>query len=130
MPFYTLGQRRGIGVGGTGPYYVAEKNTTTNTLVVAPPAYEEALMLQEILVGNVSWVGEAPSPGEEIQSSVRYRQEPMKVRIKPAQGWSASGGNQESRIKIIFKEPVRAITPGQSAVFYKGERLLGGGIIV
>ena len=120
LPFYTIGQREGIGVGGTGPYYVARKESATNTLVVAPPAEEEALMSRELTATNVNWVGRVPADGDNVQASVRYRQEPVPARIR----------NQELGIRVVFDTPVRAITPGQSVVFYKGDEVLGGGIIV
>lgn len=118
LPFYTIGQRRGIGSGG-GPYYVAGKEFNTNTLVVSPPSREEALMSRELVANDVNWIGVSPRDNEKIEAAIRYRQEPVGVRIT----------NQESRIRVVFNQPVRAITPGQSVVFYNGESVLGGGII-
>ncbi len=116
LPFYTIGQRGGVGIGGSGPYYVARKEAATNTLVVAPPADEKELMSEELLSSSLSFVNEEPTQGTEVEVRVRYRQEPVPAVYE---------GNGTVR----FREPVRAVTEGQSAVFYNGEMLVGGGII-
>lgn len=119
LPFYTIGQRQGIGVGGTGPYYVVRKEEKTNTLIVAPPAYEEELLQKSVLINEVNFIGEKLKKVIKVEAAVRYRQKPMKASIK----------EHKLGIMIEFKEPVKAVTPGQSAVFYNDDELLGGGII-
>ncbi len=121
LDFFTIGQRQGIGIGGTGPYYVAQKNYAANTLVVAPANEESALESQSLVAKDVSFIGGADSTGPiDIEAAVRYRQEPVPAKLEPI----ANG-----QWRVVFNQPVRAITPGQSVVFYRGEELLGGGVI-
>jgi len=132
--FYTIGQRRGIGIGGRQaepgeprpekaggiPLYVAQKDISTNTLVVAEGPYDPKLYKKELIVTDVNWIsGQAPTLPLECECRIRYRQPLQKARIT----------NHESGFKVDFDEPQRAVTPGQSVVFYKNVELLGGGII-
>lgn len=120
LPFYTIGQREGIGIGGGVPYYVAEKKHETNTLVVAHGNQDRALYKGMVVVSDVHWIsGKAPSFPLNCEVSIRYRQEPQ-----PAIVLSHTKG-----VIIRFHKPQRAVTPGQSAVFYKGEECLGGAVI-
>ncbi|MDP3762830.1 MAG: tRNA 2-thiouridine(34) synthase MnmA [bacterium] len=110
--FYTIGQRHGLGLGGLEkPAYVAERDLATNTLVVASEG-EETLYRRQVTVGDLNLFSELP---KEVEIRVRYRQ--------PKQRASLFGD------KIIFGEPQRGVASGQSAVFYSGEEMLGGGII-
>lgn len=116
LPFYTIGQREGVGVGGgAGPYYVARKEATTNTLVVAPPAHEKELMSTTLTAKNVNWINGAPKNSKKYDVQIRYRQTPFKATFK--------------NNRLYFAEPVRAVTPGQSVVLYEGNTTIGGGII-
>ena len=130
--FYTIGQRRGIGIKGSLPgeqgkiYYVAAKDLKTNTIFVAE-GKDENLFSDKLTVKNISWISnKAPKLPLKCLARIRYRQ--------PLQNCVISSMNNESntnkRIFVDFNSPQRAITPGQSAVFYntKGE-MLGGGII-
>ncbi|OGF64465.1 tRNA 2-thiouridine(34) synthase MnmA [Candidatus Giovannonibacteria bacterium RIFCSPHIGHO2_01_FULL_45_24] len=111
--FYTIGQRHGLKLGGLErPAYVAERDANANTLVVAD-AENPALYLNEIKIGEINLI--SGNPPERMEVRVRYRQ--------PRQGARFSGG------KIIFDSPQRGVAQGQSAVFYSGEELLGGGVI-
>ena len=125
LMYYTLGQRKGLGIGGHGDgrsYFVVEKDLTRNELIVAqgedhPLLYSKAAVLEEL-----SWIGHPPcEEGEEIalQAKFRYRQPDQPVRLI----WSGT------QAKLMFEVPQRAVTPGQSAVLYRGEECLGGGII-
>ena len=136
VPFYTIGQREGLGFGGGIPYYVAEKNFETNTITVAEGPYDEVLFQSELRVGNVHWIsGAAPELPFECEARIRYRQPLQKARI-----WNLESGILNSdpnskfqipnSVKVIFADPQRAVTPGQSIVFYKGEEMLGGGVIL
>ncbi|MBI4118655.1 MAG: tRNA 2-thiouridine(34) synthase MnmA [Parcubacteria group bacterium] len=120
LDFYTIGQRKGVGVGGTGPYYVAKKDYKTSTLVVAPKGEASALESKSVIVCQTSFIGDEPSEKVEIQAAIRYRQEPVPAKLERL---------ADSRWQVVFERPVRAVAPGQSAVFYSGEELLGGGII-
>ena len=116
---YTIGQRKGIGLPG-GPYYVLDKDLKKNILIVTKN--EKDLLKKELIAENVNWIaGKEPKLPLKIKAKIRYRHQPALAIITK---------NLEDRIYTLkFKESQRAITPGQSVVFYKGEELLGGGII-
>lgn len=154
LSFYTLGQRQGIGIGGGIPYYVAAKDYKTNTLIVAEGPYDEKLFSNELTAANLNWIsGKAPLTPVACQARVRYRQplqeavieSRIKIRLLgeftgfARRKQSGLLSTQESGRKnslilnskflIRFKEPQRAVTPGQSVVFYQNGEMLGGGII-
>jgi len=115
--FYTIGQRKGIGLPG-GPYYVLEKNLNENILVVTKN--EKDLYKKELLAKNVNWIsGREPKLPLEIKAKIRYHQQPASAIITKILDFYL----------LKFFRPQRAITPGQSVVFYKGEEVIGGGII-
>jgi tRNA-specific 2-thiouridylase len=120
LPLYTIGQRRGINIGGDGPYYVAGKDLKKNILIVTNNEKDAALFHPEMEVEKVNWMVKKPKNGARILVKTRYRNPAVSAIIK------AKGTNY----LVKFLKPQRAISPGQSAVFYgpKGE-LLGGGII-
>ena len=121
--FYTIGQRNGIGIGGGTPYYVAAKEPATNTLIVAEGSKDEGLFKKEIEVSDINWISNQPQGLPlECEARIRYRQPLQKCRIQ--------FGSEAFKLGVVFDEPQRAVTPGQSAVFYKEGELLGGGIIV
>jgi len=115
--FYTIGQRKGIGLPG-GPYYVFEKDSKKNLLIVTKK--EKDLRKKELIAKDVNWIsGKVPQLPLKVRVKIRYRQ-----KLAPA----ALTKNQKI-YTLLFEKPQRAITPGQSVVFYKGDELLGGGII-
>lgn len=118
LPFYTLGQRKGIGVAGPEPLYVVGTRPETNTLVVGTAA---ELGRDQLLAARVNWVA-GPPPAEPIRADVkiRYKAAPASATVTPF---------PEARAEVTFDQPMRDITPGQAAVFYDGEVCLGGGII-
>jgi tRNA-specific 2-thiouridylase len=120
LAFYTIGQRKGIGLGGAGePWYVAEKRMATNELVVVQGHDHPRLMKTSLRAGDVSWVsGRAPG-ASSYGGKTRYRQADAECRLE-----SAAGG-----IEVEFSRPQWAVTPGQSVVLYDREACLGGGII-
>jgi len=128
--FYTIGQRKGIGLPG-GPYFVLDKNIKQNVLVVTKN--EKDLLKKELLVKDVNWIHPVKCREAATQISskrtglfnrvkvkIRYRHQPASARIYNI---------QNTKYKIFFDKPQRAITSGQSAVFYSDQELLGGGII-
>jgi tRNA-specific 2-thiouridylase len=131
--FYTIGQRKGIGIKGSLPgeqgkiYYVAAKDIDANTLWVAE-AENQKLFSKELFVKDVNWIfGYAPKLPLKCLVRIRYRQPLQKAELFEISNLKS----QISKLKIIFDSPQRAITPGQSAVFYaKSGEMLGGGIIV
>lgn len=123
LPLYTIGQRRGVEIGGTGPYYVAKIDMKNNILYVVNDANDPVLFKDELTAKNINWIaGTEPKFPLKCEAVIRYRHEPVKCKITPL----IKG---EKGILVKFSEPQRAITSGQSVVFYKGEELLGGGII-
>ncbi len=113
LSFYTIGQRKGIGLAG-GPFWVLDKDLKKNLLIVTKK--EKDLLRKELTFKNVNWIsGKAPKLPLKVKAKIRYRS-----ALSPATVY---------RNKVIFNRPQRAITPGQSVVFYKGEELLGGAII-
>jgi len=111
--FYTIGQRKGIGLSG-GPYFVIKKDFKKNRLVVSKE--EKDLLSRELKFGKVNWILKEPIFPAKIKAKIRYGHNP------------ASGILTKN--KIVFNKPQRAITPGQSVVFYKGKEVIGGGIII
>ncbi|MCG3201619.1 MAG: tRNA-specific 2-thiouridylase MnmA [Gammaproteobacteria bacterium] len=124
--YYTLGQREGLGVGGVKgasekPWYVVAKDVAANTLVVAQGHDHPLLRSRRLVASNLSWVaGAAPGARFECAAKTRYRQPDQDCAV------IVTGGGD---CEVEFKAPQRAVTPGQSVVFYEGETCLGGGII-
>ncbi|MBU2263064.1 tRNA 2-thiouridine(34) synthase MnmA [Patescibacteria group bacterium] len=117
LPLYTIGQRHGFSKGGGIPYYVVSKNLKKNFLIVASKIDEEKYYKKEIKIRNINWIsGNPPAGGKIYKARIRYRQGLQSCRIKGT--------------KVIFTKPQRAVTPGQSLVIYKGQELIGGGIII
>ena len=119
FPFYTLGQRGGLDVGGKGPYYVVAKNKKKNQIIVSDNSDDPLLWRKECLLAEVSWTRKIILP-EKIEVTIRYRHatEVASLKILP-----------KSQARLIFNNPQRAITPGQAAVFYIKDELIGGGVI-
>ncbi|EKE10788.1 MAG: tRNA-specific 2-thiouridylase mnmA [uncultured bacterium] len=121
LPLYTIGQRRGINIGGDGPYYVVDKNLKKNVLIVTNNEKDPALVRKDMDVERVNWIVSEPKLPCEIMIKTRYRHSMVSAIIKSGYGHS---------YKIRFNEPQRAISPGQSAVFYTSEgEMIGGGRI-
>ncbi len=116
--FYTIGQRKGIGLSG-GPYYVLSKNLKKNLLIVTKN--EKDLEKKKLIAKNINWLsGKEPKLPLKIKAKIRYRSELIPATIRKI---------EKTKYNIRFDSPQRAITSGQSVVFYKGEELLAGGII-
>ena len=126
--FYTIGQRKGIGISG-GPYWVLDKDVKNNLLIVTKN--EKDLLKKELVCKNVNWIsGKEPKLPLEIKAKIRYKTDFAKATIYSTFSHLRKCENIKNKIyRVIFEKPQRAITPGQSVVFYKGEEVLGGGII-
>lgn len=125
--FYTLGQREGIGIGGGIPYYVVSKDFKRNTLVVAEGPYDKRLFSSGLTVADLNWIsGSKLKPSSSCQARIRYRQPLQRCLIVSK---TKDEKSKKGSLSVIFDDPQRAITPGQSIVFYKKEEMLGGGII-
>jgi tRNA-uridine 2-sulfurtransferase len=122
LAFYTIGQRKGIGLGGAGePWYVAEKRLASNELVVVQGHDHPLLMKQSLAAADAAWVaGEAPKAPSGYTAKTRYRQADAPCTLSRV---------LESEIRVDFPSPQWAVTPGQSVVLYDGEACLGGGVI-
>ena len=127
LMYYTYGQRQGLGIGGVKnapdePWFVLDKDLKNNILIVGQ-GHDHPLMLHNTLeAGQLDWCGSQPPLANtaECTAKTRYRQPDQACMIE----FLAA-----ERIKVRFAEPQRAITPGQSVVFYDGEVCMGGGII-
>jgi len=125
LMYYTLGQRRGLGIGGCGDgrsWFVIGKDLKTNRLLVAQGEDHPMLYSTKCIAGGVTWVGEAPiAEGETLRCTCkfRYRQQDQEVEATL----------RGDKLHITALTPQRAVTPGQSAVLYDGQRCLGGAVV-
>lgn len=120
VAFYTIGQRKGLGIGGTEPYFVVERRLETNELVVAHEG-DPALFSKSLTVADVQWtLGEAPSFPYLCRAKIRYRQLDQTCTVVSVLNGTATA---------LFDEPQRAVAPGQFVVFYQGDELVGSGVI-
>lgn len=122
LPLYTIGQRKGVEVGGIGPFYVSGMDYRKNILYVVDDAEDELLFSAEFAVSQVNWIsGFKPNLPFECEVMIRYRHRQVRCTI-------VSESDGVYQVSLSKKE--RAIMPGQSAVFYDGDELLGGGVII
>lgn len=125
LMYYTLGQRQGIGIGGTKnhgtePWFVVAKDLERNVLVIGQGKQHELLFSDALTTTDVYWVnGEPSSFPLTCTAKVRYRQPDQACTIE----------KEDGHYKVVFKESQRAVTPGQSIVFYTDDTCLGGGVI-
>ena len=124
--YYTLGQRQGLGIGGVrgaieAPWFVAAKDLERNVLTVVQGHDHPALQSQALVATDLSWVaGDAPSLPFACTAKTRYRQRAQACTVL---------AREADRLLVEFSAPQRAVTPGQSVVFYQDEVCIGGGII-
>lgn len=119
MAFYTLGQRGGLNVGGQGPYYVVAKNIKKNQIIVSDNPDDPLLWRKECILTDISSTY-LPSFPDKMNITIRYRHAACLATVE------ALGKN---KLKLIFVDAQRAITPGQAAVFYIKDEMVGGGVI-
>ncbi|MFA5029481.1 MAG: tRNA 2-thiouridine(34) synthase MnmA [Patescibacteria group bacterium] len=119
LPLYTLGQRSGLGLSG-GPWYVAEMDYKKNRLVVTKKEKQSAIFRKELVAQKVNWLFGEPKFPLICQAQIRYHARSASCLVK----------KQDQKIVVEFRQKQRAIMPGQSVVFYQGDELLGGGVIV
>ncbi len=125
LMYYTLGQRQGLGIGGRRdadgtPWYVVGKRLEENVLLVAQGHDHPLLMSDGLDATQVHWIGGPPALPFECTAKVRYRMADVPCRIE---------GDDDDRIRVGFATPQRAVTPGQSVVFYDHDECLGGAVI-
>ena len=118
--FYTIGQRHGLNVGGGLPYYVTGKNIAKNEVYVTRDLQNENLWNRQLDVTLLHWINAVPEAGKSYHVRTRYRAPLVECTI--------AIDNETATIQLA--EDIRAITPGQSAVVYDGDRVIGGGIVI
>ena len=123
--YYTIGQRKGLGIGGikgevAKGWFIAKKDVKNNILYVASGDENDYLLSDECLVDNLNFNSIKPEEGKHLYAKFRYRQEDKGVTIHY---------EDDKTIRLIFDEPYKAVTPGQAAVLYDGDICLGGGLI-
>jgi len=118
LPFYTIGQRKGIHIAASQPYYVIDKDLQNNRLVVG---FLDQTIQKELIAGHPNWIsGESPKVGEEFAVMVRYRSKPIPAILQLS---------TPDEFRLKFNQEIRGITPGQVAVLYHQDECLGGGVI-
>jgi tRNA-specific 2-thiouridylase len=126
LAFYTIGQRKGIGIGGrrTGsgaPWFVARKDIARNTLWIVQGHDHPWLLADRLVAQDAAWIsGVAPALGARLTARTRYRQQDAACTVTRVDG---------TGFELAFDQPQWAVTPGQSAVLYRAEASLGGGVI-
>jgi len=118
FPFYTIGQRKGLGISAPQPVYVTEIDAGNNRIVVGS---NDDLRHAGLIADNVNWIAVEKLEGEmEVQAKIRYNDPGAPSVIRPSENDS---------VELCFTEPQRAVTPGQSVVLYQGDVVVGGGVI-
>ena len=126
LHFYTIGQRKGLGIGGmrnaqNSPWFVVNKDLTRNILYVAQGKDHPALLSNKLVASNAFWIeGESPNFPLCCSAKIRYRQIDQACEIEL---------HENEKLYVTFKDPQRAIAPGQMIVFYEGDLCLGNAII-
>jgi tRNA-specific 2-thiouridylase len=125
LMFHTIGQRQGLHIGGKkgrseAPWYVVDKDIKRNVLIVVQGDHHPALFKESLTTGPLHWIGDPPKLPFKASAKTRYRQPDQACVISSIDG---------IRHRVIFEQAQRAITPGQSIVFYQDDICLGGGII-
>ncbi len=119
IPCYTTGQRKGLGVSAGAPLYVLGKDPAANTVTLGP---DSALYTRELTADRLNWIS---IPALESPMAVTAR-----TRHSQREAAAVAEPLPDGRVRVVFQEPQRAITPGQAVVFYDGEAVVGGGTIV
>lgn len=119
LPCYTTGQRKGLGVSAEAPLYVLEKNAAGNTVTLGP---DSALYTRDLTAEKMNWISIPSLDGPmAVTAKTRHSQREAAALAEPL---------PEGRIRVVFQEPQRAVTPGQAVVLYDGRSVVGGGIIL
>lgn len=120
--YYTIGQRQGLGVGGGLPNYVVGKDMDKNEVYVTSDLQDERLWSRELTLAGIHWINDPPTASKTYSVRTRHRASLIKAKApqrRPDNTW-----------KLTLKDEVRALTPGQSAVIYEGDQVLGSGVVI
>jgi len=118
IPFYTIGQRRGLGISAGKPMYVVDIDVQNNAIILGE---EKDLYVKEFLAHKMNWVAiDKLSEKLNVNAKIRYNFREKAAVIIPV---------ENEMVKVVFKEPQKAVTPGQAVVFYQDDVVIGGGII-
>jgi tRNA-specific 2-thiouridylase len=120
--FYTIGQRHGLQVGGGLPFYVTGKDMKKNIVYVTTDLQDKDLWSRELKLTSLHWINRPPSNYDKLNVRTRYR-----AQLVPITSINEVG---DDAMQVTLSEDIRAVTPGQSAVIYSGDEVLGGGIVV
>ena len=130
LMYHTIGQRQGLGIGGLAdheeaPWYVVGKDLARNVLLVAQGNEHPALFRDKLVTEPIFWIkGTAPDLPLRCSAKIRYRQADQQCVVMPMPN------SPEGSVQVVFDAPQRAVTPGQSVVFYQEDECLGGGVIL
>ena len=117
--FYTIGQRRGLNIGGGFPYYVTGKDMLKNEVYVTTHIDDERLWHEELKLTDLHWINEPAISNNTYQVRIRYRAPLINCHFS------------NTKLNLLkLNDPVKALSPGQSAVIYNGQEVLGGGIVI
>ena len=140
LELYTVGQRKGINIGGTGPYYVVSRNFKNNQLIVTNNENDPAIHRKSMLVEIKNWIVSEPKFPMKLNVKIRYRHPLVRGIIHPVKSDEVGSPkakfngvkNTKNTICVVeFEQPQKAVTSGQSAVFYTDNKeVIGGGIII
>jgi len=119
--FYTIGQRKGLGIGGGIPYFVKAKDLEKNQLIVSKGMDPLDLYQSEVLISELSWTNQAPDLPQNLRAKIRYRSQDVECTVHRI---------DNNNLKVEFTEPQRAVTQGQFLVLYQGDELIGSGVMV
>ena len=117
IPFYTIGQREGLGIAAGYPIYIIRMDSRKNTIVVGK---KEEVFSSGLVAGDLSFTNEAVKREVALRVKIRYNQREVPAKVSP---------ESKNKLKVVFSQAQFAVTPGQSAVFYRGNTVVGGGII-
>jgi tRNA-specific 2-thiouridylase len=125
IAYYTIGQREGLGIGGRrdaaeAPWYVVGKDRARKALIVAQGSDNPLLTCTRLITAAAHWIAGEPPRGTELAAKTRYRQPDQACTLQCV---------DDGSVLVRFAQPQRAVTPGQSVVFYRGEECLGGAVI-
>jgi tRNA-specific 2-thiouridylase len=125
LMFYTLGQRQGLGIGGVKdsseePWYTLDKDLDNNILIVGQGSQHQLLFTDCLAASEINWINGVPEQPFQCWAKTRYRQPDQQCWVSSIENGSC---------QVSFDQPQRAVTPGQSVVFYLDDHCLGGGTI-